>query len=67
MTVVDSIGTVFLENIGRTYVDQNRQIVGISLPPATAKAFKEEAKRRKISVRKLFEELWAGYSPPAVQ
>lgn len=46
---------------------QNRQIVGISLPPATAKAFKEEAKRRKISVRKLFEELWAGYSPPAVQ
>lgn len=46
---------------------QNRQIVGISLPPATAKAFKEEAKRRNIAVRTLFEELWAGYSPPAAQ
>ncbi|MEG8021778.1 Eco57I restriction-modification methylase domain-containing protein [Sphingomonas aerolata] len=42
---------------------QNRQIVGISLPPATAKAFKEEAKRRNIAVRTLFQELWAGYSP----
>lgn len=39
----------------------NRQIVGVSLPPETAKAFKEEAKRRSVSVRKLFEEMWADY------
>lgn len=46
---------------------RDRQIVGISLPPQTAQAFKEEAKRRNLSVRALFEELWATYSPPAAK
>ena len=40
---------------------RSRQIVGVSLPPETAQAFKEEAKRRRTSVRKLFEEMWADY------
>lgn len=42
----------------------NRQIIGVSLPPDVARAFKEEAARRGISLRKLFEELWAAYKPP---
>ena len=42
-----------------------RQIVGISLDPATAKAFKAEAVARGVSVRKLFEEMWAAYTKKA--
>lgn len=38
-----------------------RQIVGISLPPKTASEFKAEAGRRGVSLRKLFEEMWAAY------
>jgi hypothetical protein len=41
---------------------RNRQIVGFSLPPALATAVKEEAARRNVSLRKLFEEMWEGYS-----
>lgn len=41
---------------------RNRQIVGFSLPPATAEAVKAEAKRRKIPLRKLFEEMWESYT-----
>lgn len=41
---------------------RNRQIVGFSLPPEVATAVKEEAARRKVSLRKLFEEMWEGYS-----
>lgn len=41
---------------------RNRQIVGFSLPPATAAAVKAEAERRKISLRKLFEEMWEAYT-----
>lgn len=40
---------------------RDRQIVGFSLSPAMAVAVKAEATRRKISLRKLFEELWADY------
>jgi hypothetical protein len=40
---------------------QERQIVGFSLPPALASEVKAEAGRRSISLRKLFEELWALY------
>lgn len=40
---------------------QNRQILGISLPPATARDVKAEAARRGISLRKLFEEMWERY------
>lgn len=42
-----------------------RQIVGISLPPDTAQAFKAEAQRRRMPLRQLFQELWAGYDPSA--
>ena len=38
---------------------ENRQIVGFSLDPAMAKAVKEEAAKRGISLRTLFEEMWA--------
>lgn len=40
---------------------RRRQIVGISLSPEMAAAVKTEAARRKLSIRKLFEELWADY------
>jgi len=41
-----------------------RKIVGISLSPEVAIAFKGEAERRGITAKHLFEELWAHYSPP---
>lgn len=41
---------------------RTRQIVGFSLPPEMAAAVKDEAARRKVSLRKLFEEMWDGYS-----
>lgn len=41
---------------------RNRQIVGFSLPPEMAAAVKNEAARRKVSLRKLFEEMWEGYT-----
>jgi len=41
---------------------QNRKIVGFSLAPEMAAAVKAEAEKRKISLRKLFEEMWEGYS-----
>ncbi|MBE2241958.1 MAG: hypothetical protein IAE86_04325 [Burkholderiaceae bacterium] len=40
---------------------RDRQIVGFSLSPAMAAAVKMEAARRKLSLRKLFEELWEAY------
>jgi hypothetical protein len=42
----------------------NRQIVGFSMSPDMARAVKTEAARRGISLRKLFEELWAQYERP---
>jgi hypothetical protein len=39
----------------------HRQIVGFSLPPETALEVKVEAARRQLSLRKLFEEMWALY------
>ena len=41
--------------------NRTRQIVGFSLSPTVAAAVKMEAARRKLSLRKLFEELWADY------
>ncbi|MBR1120875.1 hypothetical protein JQ628_05045 [Bradyrhizobium lablabi] len=38
-----------------------RQIVGFSLSPEIARAVKAEAAQRGVSLRKLFEELWAEY------
>jgi hypothetical protein len=42
-----------------------RQIVGLSLDPATAKAFKAEAASRGLSARHLFEEMWENYKAAA--
>ena len=39
----------------------DRKIVGISLSPEMARAFKEEAARREISLKKLFVEMWELY------
>ena len=41
--------------------DRNRQIVGFSLPPQMAREVKQEAARRGVSLRKLFEEIWTMY------
>ena len=38
-----------------------RQIIGVSLSPEMATAVKVEATRRRISLRKLFEEMWSDY------
>lgn len=38
-----------------------RQIVGFSLPPSLARDVKQEAARRSLSLRKLFEEMWKLY------
>ncbi len=40
---------------------RNRQIVGFSIAPEQAREVKQEAARRGISLRKLFEELWELY------
>ena len=43
--------------------NEARQIVGISMSPAMASEVKAEAGRRNITLRKLFEEMWAAYKP----
>lgn len=40
---------------------KTRQILGVSLSPEIARAVKAEAARRGVSLRKLFEEMWAQY------
>jgi asparagine synthetase B (glutamine-hydrolysing) len=40
---------------------RDRQIVGFSLSPPLAREVKQEAARRGLSLRKLFEELWELY------
>ncbi len=42
--------------------ERERQIVGFSLPPSLAREVKQEAARRGLSLRKLFEELWQLYN-----
>jgi hypothetical protein len=44
---------------------QNRKIIGFSLPPALASKVKAEAGRRQISLKVLFEEMWAMYEKQA--
>lgn len=39
----------------------NRQIVGFSLSPERASQVKQEAARRGLSLKELFEELWGLY------
>jgi hypothetical protein len=38
-----------------------RRIIGFSLSPDMARAVKTEAAKRGLSLRKLFEEMWALY------
>jgi hypothetical protein len=38
-----------------------RKIIGISLSPEMASKVKAEAGRRQISLKRLFEEMWALY------
>ena len=38
-----------------------RQIVGFSLSPELARKVKAEAAKKGISLKKLFDELWAAY------
>ncbi|MFN3746893.1 MAG: hypothetical protein ACK4TL_19510 [Hyphomicrobiaceae bacterium] len=38
-----------------------RQIIGLSLSPELATDVKLEAARRRLSLRKLFEEMWSEY------
>lgn len=38
-----------------------RKILGVSLSPEMALQVKSEAARRGVTVRKLFEEMWAQY------
>lgn len=40
---------------------KDRQIVGFSLSPALAREVKQEAARRGLTLRNLFEELWKLY------
>jgi hypothetical protein len=40
---------------------QPRQIVGFSLSPALAAEVKNEAAKRNLSLRKLFDEMWTLY------
>lgn len=42
-------------------IRRKRQIVGFSLSPMLAREVKQEAARRGLSLRKLFEELWDLY------
>lgn len=41
--------------------DPVRRIIGFSLAPSMAREVKAEAARRRISLRRLFEELWQLY------
>lgn len=38
-----------------------RKIVGISMSPSMAVELKEEAAKREMSLRKLFEQMWTLY------
>jgi predicted HicB family RNase H-like nuclease len=38
------------------------RIIGVRMSPKLAKKVKEEAAKREISIRKLFEEMWVLYS-----
>jgi hypothetical protein len=40
---------------------RERQVVGVSLPPDVARAFKAEAAQRTMSLRNLFIEIWTEY------
>lgn len=59
--LVDIMGSMTSQSKHR---QENRQIVGFSLSPEMARDVKAEAGRRGVSLRKLFEEMWAGYKAP---
>ena len=45
----------------KTVTEQNRQILGISLDPESANAFKAEAARLGITSKDLFKKMWDLY------
>ena len=45
----------------RSYGDDERQVLGISLTKAMAREVKIEAARRGLTLRALFEEMWQAY------
>lgn len=57
---VDRLGGM-TESSSQTRQKPPRRIVGFSLSPQLAAKVKAEAGRRNISLRKLFEEMWALY------
>lgn len=53
-----------MKNAGEQMPDHHkvpRQIIGISMSPDMAADVKKEASRRGITIRNLFEEMWAEY------
>ena len=44
---------------------KNRQIVGFSLSPELAREVKLEAAKKNVSLKQLFEEMWALYQRKA--
>lgn len=61
MTIADE-STMVIDMKKSQDSKRDRQIVGFSLSPETAAAVKMEAARRNLTLRKLFEELWAAYT-----
>jgi len=48
-------------NDSSTAGNTERQIIGLSLAPSLAREVKQEAARRGLTLRKLFEEIWGLY------
>ena len=44
-----------------------RQIIGFSMSPAMAREVKQEAAKRGMTLRKLFEEMWSAYQEGRTQ
>ena len=51
-----------MNSLYRSYGDDERQVLGISLTKAMAREVKVEAARRGLTLRALFEEMWQAYS-----
>jgi hypothetical protein len=45
----------------RAKKQETTQVVGVRMTPELAATFKSEAAKRRISGRRLFEEMWATY------
>lgn len=52
---------VAMADVAKLKDGKERQIVGFSITPVLAREVKQEAARRGMSLRKLFEEMWGLY------